>query len=54
MLRKKGWGERRLVGLPMRKWRSSKCQMIDGALDIKFFQNIKLVNLITIYDERYL
>lgn len=54
VLRKKGWKEHQLLGLPMKKWRSSKCQMVDAALDNNYFRGIGLVNLTTIFEERYL
>lgn len=45
LLKKKGWGPSGLLGLPMTKWRSSLCQMVHGALDLAWFEQIGLVSL---------
>ncbi|RYG73979.1 group II intron reverse transcriptase/maturase, partial [Lentibacillus lipolyticus] len=54
LLRRKGWREENLVGIRMFAWRSSKSQMVHAALDNKFFSELGLVSLVSVYDERYL
>ena len=49
VLRKKGWKENSLEGIRMFAWRSAKSPMVHGALDNKFFLNIGLVSLETIF-----
>lgn len=54
LLRRKGWREENLRGIRMFSWRSSKSPMVHAALDNKLFSELGLVNLVSIYDERYL
>jgi RNA-directed DNA polymerase len=53
-LRKKGWREENLQGIRMFAWRSSKSPMVHAALDNKFFSELGLVNLESVYNELYL
>jgi RNA-directed DNA polymerase len=53
-LRKKGWREENLRGIRMFAWRSSKSPMVHAALDNKFFSELGLVNLESVYNELYL
>lgn len=53
LLRHKGWNEENLRGIRMTAWRSSKSPMVHAALDNDYFQQIKLVSLTSVYDERY-
>ncbi len=54
LLRRKGWREESLRGIRMFAWRSSKSPMVHAALDNKFFSELGLVSLLSVYDERYL
>ncbi|RKQ27485.1 group II intron reverse transcriptase/maturase [Oceanobacillus halophilus] len=54
LLRRKGWREESLRGVRMFAWRSSMSPMVHAALDNKFFSELGLVNLVSVYDERYL
>ncbi|WP_096186455.1 group II intron reverse transcriptase/maturase [Evansella halocellulosilytica] len=54
LLRRKGWREENLRGIRMFAWRSSKSPMVHAALDNKFFSELGLVSLSSVYDERYL
>lgn len=53
VLRKKGWNEESLHPIRMTAWRSSKTHMVHTALDNSYFEEIGLVSLRTIYEERY-
>ncbi|PAV30671.1 hypothetical protein CIL05_06100 [Virgibacillus profundi] len=54
LLRGKGWKEESLRGIRMLAWRSSKSPMVHAALDNKFFSELGLVSLVSVYDECYL
>lgn len=54
LLRKKEWREESLRGIRMFAWRSSKSPMVHAALDNKFFSELGIVNLVSVYNERYL
>jgi group II intron reverse transcriptase/maturase len=52
-LRKKGWENDRLYGIRMTAWRNSACQMVHSALDNKYFEDIGLCSLLSIYNEHH-
>jgi len=54
LLRRKGWKEDNLRGIRMFAWRSSKSPMVHAGLDNKFFSELGLVSLVSVYDELYL
>jgi group II intron reverse transcriptase/maturase len=49
VLRRKGWKPEELTGLRMRRWRSSKCPMVDAALDNKWAKEAGLISLVDIH-----
>lgn len=49
VLKRKGWKQKELKGLRMRRWRSSKCPMAHAALDNKWAKEVGLISLVDIH-----
>lgn len=50
ILVRKGWKKDKLLGLSMTRWRNSACQMVHAALDLKWFETIGFVSLMSVYE----
>lgn len=50
ILMRKGWKKDKMLSLSMTRWRNSACQMVHAALDLKWFEKIGFVSLLSVYE----
>lgn len=50
ILMRKGWKKDKMLSLSMTRWRNSACQMVHASLDLKWFEKIGFVSLLSVYE----